>query len=149
MTDNQLSQVAKNLEATQMGWLDENILSELVLITTSYPSNHKYFRIYDFWITIKEGVCVEDKFVLKHKSEILAKLKLINDELVRAGIGKMLYVELTQPGVIGLLKVYEPVDANNQIVEDLIQAHVDELADKYADYTIYPKKVHWEFVLHK
>ena len=149
MTDDQLSQVAKNLEATQMGWLDENILSELVLITTSYPSKHRPFRIYNFWITIKEGVWEKDDFVLGHKSEILTRLTLINDELVRAGIGKMLYVELTQPGVIGLLKVYEPVDANNLIVEDLIQEHVDELADKYADYTIYPKEVHWEFVLHK
>ena len=141
--------IANELRESQSGWIDPNILNELVNVTSkSEYSGAKRFRLYQLTFSINREVEIAQGFISNRKKEIFELLYLLISEMASIGLGRMLYYKIEWSRIIVLIKIYEPNDFKIDFAKILIQSHFELMTDYYTQTFVYPQRTRWEVKLH-
>ena len=139
--------IAKELEDSKSGWLDPNILDELVNVSSDYRySVSKPFRLYQLVFSLEPNIGKQGEFVLRYRDDIFKILELVKSELESIGAGKMPYYKLGWNRIVVLMKIQRPDGVKLGLSRMLIQSHLELLVDKIAHTNMYPDKERWDVI---
>lgn len=137
-----VQKLSLKLVETQSGWLDEEIAAKATpvdgfvscpdkVFMQYNPAYYKYLQLiprhFGLTITIPRGVEISDPFIHNFRMHHIENLNTINQFVLSNNWGEILYYEINQSLILGIIKIFPPVTEHAADIVGIMQKRIDAI----------------------